>query len=504
MQRRRRQPTVLFVVLLMESMCCLPGVAQTIASRISTASYTLPQKLESASSSYCVQGSCTIGPRLYLAPRTDQVSLLGWTDSSGTGHVSVLNGTSISTLVSYPSAKIKGLVVHDDSSFAALLYEHADSTMTLSKHSSNGALSWSVDITGPIAFPEFGLGDSRLAYGGGRYAAYFAGKGKTGTFAAGHNGDNLRMIDSAGNVLSSKGWTWGPAHSMAQLVGYHPRWDSVTALAVSDCYPNKGILVNARTTPLVTGDGDCSGSVSVQFGQMALNGSEWMVIFSAVNSVCCVGQGIGLVSFASDFSPTVRWLTSSTGTQERDPVMALAGDLAPGGRRFLAGWRLVSGNQFFLEVIDSGGTILQGPEEVGSSGIRWGNRDDSFRSGPNGTVLWVAGDAGSDTVRLYQYSLSPASSEEPSLVPAMFSLEQNYPNPFNPSTTIRYRLPYTSVVELTVLNSLGQLVATLVQGEQLAGDHEVRFDVAGLSSGVYFCRLRADDFVAVKKLVLVK
>jgi polyhydroxybutyrate depolymerase len=87
--------------------------------------------------------------------------------------------------------------------------------------------------------------------------------------------------------------------------------------------------------------------------------------------------------------------------------------------------------------------------------------------------------------------------------PAGFVLSQNYPNPFNPSTTIRYGLPHKSHVSLTVYNTLGQEVGLLVQGDQEAGYHEVKFDGAGLSSGVYFCRLMAGDFVQTRKLLLV-
>jgi len=93
---------------------------------------------------------------------------------------------------------------------------------------------------------------------------------------------------------------------------------------------------------------------------------------------------------------------------------------------------------------------------------------------------------------------------ESETIPSPFSVSQNYPNPFNPSTTIGYSLPERSEAKLTVFNTLGQHVATLVQGETEAGYHEVRFDGSGLSSGVYFYRMQAGDFVQTRKLLLLK
>jgi hypothetical protein len=95
-------------------------------------------------------------------------------------------------------------------------------------------------------------------------------------------------------------------------------------------------------------------------------------------------------------------------------------------------------------------------------------------------------------------------SDDESQVPTEFSLEQNYPNPFNPSTTLAYSIPKESQVSLKIYDVMGREVVELVNGRQTAGAYTVDFDAASLASGTYFYKLTADDFVSVKKMVLLK
>jgi hypothetical protein len=94
-------------------------------------------------------------------------------------------------------------------------------------------------------------------------------------------------------------------------------------------------------------------------------------------------------------------------------------------------------------------------------------------------------------------------------LPTNFDLKQNYPNPFNPSTTIRFDVPRKSHIKLTVYNVLGQAVATLVDEDMAPGKKEATWDGASqtgvkVSSGTYFYKIVADDFVSTKKMLLLK
>jgi len=89
-------------------------------------------------------------------------------------------------------------------------------------------------------------------------------------------------------------------------------------------------------------------------------------------------------------------------------------------------------------------------------------------------------------------------------IPDHYDLSQNFPNPFNPTTEITYALPQAGRVTLTVFNLLGQKVATLVNGTEVAGIHAVSFDGRSLPSGIYFYHLQAGEFVQTRKMVLLK
>lgn len=88
--------------------------------------------------------------------------------------------------------------------------------------------------------------------------------------------------------------------------------------------------------------------------------------------------------------------------------------------------------------------------------------------------------------------------------PLTYELYQNYPNPFNPLTTIEFALPVSGKVRLSLYDILGRQVREIASGFFNAGKHKVKLDASNLSSGVYYYKLEANDFISVKKLILMK
>ena len=95
-------------------------------------------------------------------------------------------------------------------------------------------------------------------------------------------------------------------------------------------------------------------------------------------------------------------------------------------------------------------------------------------------------------------------SNENSIKITEYKLVQNYPNPFNPSTTIKYQIPKESFVTIKVYDAIGREVATLVNKQQSVGYYNLNFNAANLSSGIYFYRISAGNYTAVKKMLLLK
>ena len=108
-----------------------------------------------------------------------------------------------------------------------------------------------------------------------------------------------------------------------------------------------------------------------------------------------------------------------------------------------------------------------------------------------------------DDLQFARYTVTDVE-QELSGTPETYGLSQNFPNPFNPATVIRYAIPVAGDVEITVYNSLGQKVRSLVEGYKEAGNYQVTFEAADLPSGLYLYELRSGGYTSVRKMILMK
>jgi hypothetical protein len=116
--------------------------------------------------------------------------------------------------------------------------------------------------------------------------------------------------------------------------------------------------------------------------------------------------------------------------------------------------------------------------------------------------------ANSEYWAMLNFSPNPLSVEPQDITinpPTDYNLHQNFPNPFNPTTTIRFDIAQSNVVSLKVYNLLGQVVATLVDGQNMSqGSYQVQWDASNLASGIYLYQLEAGDVNVSRKMILLK
>lgn len=85
-----------------------------------------------------------------------------------------------------------------------------------------------------------------------------------------------------------------------------------------------------------------------------------------------------------------------------------------------------------------------------------------------------------------------------------YSLNQNFPNPFNPTTHIKYSIPFDELVRIKIFDILGREVKTIINENKIAGEYIVYFDGSSLASGIYFYKLETNNFICIKKMLLIK
>jgi len=164
----------------------------------------------------------------------------------------------------------------------------------------------------------------------------------------------------------------------------------------------------------------------------------------------------------------------------------------------------ISDSSVYLKIVQDINAAFAGPMDTASwscdkvicTGVKMLMDVPYLRANPNAVPLVFA----------------PRPHSPVNLGPEEYALHQNYPNPFNPTTTIEFTLAQDAIVTLKIYNTLGQEVAALLQNEMMdEGTQEVEFDASRLASGVYYCRIVAQDaegrsvlFSKTNKILLVR
>ncbi|MBK6912066.1 MAG: choice-of-anchor J domain-containing protein [bacterium] len=269
--------------------------------------------------------------------------------------------------------------------------------------------------------------------------------------------------------------------------------DGYTSLTVPNITVVEGdtVMVDALLAPEAETNDDCDSPLEVTAGDYAFSTAEATVDASIAALPASCNEGFGVA-----FGPDIWFLYTAPGTgvlevstcdqADFDTRMAVYSDgtgSAPA---------CPTTNDDFLGCNDDGagcGGFTSRLTFNITSGVSY-----LIRVGGFGT------ESGTGTVT---FTATTDANDAPA-IPSAYALHQAYPNPFNPSTQISFDVPATTNATLKVFNSLGQEVATLLDGQVTAGAHTMTFEASSLPSGLYFAQLHAGSFVSTQKLVLMK
>ncbi len=332
-------------------------------------------------------------------------------------------------------------------------------------------------------------------------------------FAVGNIGNKILKTTDGGNFWQ---WVWSPSNDFL--------------LDLEFINQNQGIAVGTNGRILVSADGGNSWNIS----QSGTNAFLRDVEFSSENESWAVGYG-GTIIYSTDLGVTWHSHYSGTSTDLYSasfinelkgwvcgndqlilhntngiPVELVSFSGVQENDRVLLSWITSTETNNFGFGIER--KITERWEEIGfvkGSGTTtemqyYSFEDSDLQKVNNNKVLY----------RLKQYDLDGSFnySQEIEIFVELITnyfLYQNYPNPFNPSTTITFELPRESYVILNILNSIGEQISTIANGEYSAGTHKIIFNASNLSSGLYIYRIKTvgndgNVWIDNKKMILLK
>ena len=391
-----------------------PGA--TLSERLETTTLTVPNAVKSGVSNWRIWGRSSLGVApVFTIPLSNCETLIGYTGSDGNARALRIgaNGTAsvAETHALGAGLELRGLAAEPTGEFGALLWDDANDKIYLHRFTSAGLPDWQEELTNASNSPtDFGIGDSRLEFGDGKYGAYYHVHSDTG-----HEGDTLKWISTSGTETT--GWSWGCSHSMSALLRYNDAQTKFMPACVTDRYPGTsgsnfaansigGIYLNHNARKVMDLDAGCNGSVAGELGAAAISPDGWKLGFNGHQAAATMGQSsydsssmnqdVGFVSVASNYDPgSVVWLTSTSGIDEEDVVMARWTPEGQSNEQYIVGWA-ESSTKRQLAIVDAAGSIIDGPTEFDGS-LRWGHRDDPMRRHYDGDVVWSWFDSAGST-----------------------------------------------------------------------------------------------------------
>jgi hypothetical protein len=381
-----------------------PGA--TLSERLDTTVLPLPQATQAGVSNWRVWGRSSLGVSpVFTVPLSNCETLVGYTGSDGNARAIRIAAGATSIVETHAlgaGLELRGLAAEPTGEFGALLWDDANDKIYVHRFTPAGAPSWQEELTNASNTPtDFGIGDSRLEFGDGKYGAYYHVHSDTG-----HEGDTLKWITSAGTETT--GWSWGCSHSKSALARYNGDTNKFMPACVTDCYPGTsgsdfqnnsigGIYINHNAQKVMDVAGGCNGSVAAELGAAANSPDGWKLGFNAHQAAATMGQAsydsgtmnqdVGFVSVADNYAAgSVVWLTSTASVDEEDVTMARWTPEGASNEQYIVGWA-ESATKRQLAIVDAAGVILDGPTEFDNT-LRWGHRDDPMRRHYDGDVVW--------------------------------------------------------------------------------------------------------------------
>jgi hypothetical protein len=398
-----------------------PPAGTPLVDRIGVATVTAPAGVMDGDSNWRIWGrqSLRVAP-VFTVPLADCSTLVGYTTGTAAAPMARVakldvNDQLVATF-DVGAFVLRGLAAEPDGHFGALLWDSNAKTIRVTRFDASGASPRESALTDAIWSPtDFGIGESRLEFGDGKYGAYFHVHGVSGTFT-GHEGDSMLWIDAASGAVTN-GWSWGCSHSMSDLLRYEPTSKKFLSACVTDCFPGTngadfptvsigGVYLD-HARKVIDVDGGCNGSVAGELGGMAPTSSGWKLVFNSHQNAAAMGQtsyvaasmnqDIGFSAIAANGTAgAVTWLTTTPANEGNASIAAWNGD---GADEYVIGWAEIgAGNArtYKLGRYSSTGGLVFEPADVTST-VKWGERDDPFRTTPSGDIVWAWFDAAGAT-----------------------------------------------------------------------------------------------------------